>query len=190
MNDPLAGYRKQINERRITTLIWPADQPCPVEKGQMYELQSCTIEIEQPSRKLIKGRQAEWHVKFVRHEVDRPQLLRYIPPTRAPTGDDGNLNLTDTERARRESAYTSTSHAASPHEPESVGPDWEDKRRGERELERQAARKSMERQDAEIDKAAARLKQVGKTLGANGHDLTHLLEDVYERLATEERDAA
>lgn len=191
MPDPLAGFRRLINERRVTTLVWPASDPCPVERGERFELQSCTIEIDKVSRKLVKGRPAEWHVTFIRHEEDVPQLLRFTPPTRAPRSTDGNLTLTDTERARRESAYTSTSHAASPHEPESVGADWEDKRRGERELERQKARKERMSEAAlerEAKQAAARLKQVVLTSGRKGRDLTPLLADVFERLAREERE--
>lgn len=193
MTDPLQGQRKAVNERTTTMLRWPAKKPCPVSKGDRYELQSCVIEIDTVSRKIIKGRPAEWQATFIRHEQDTVNLLRFTPPTRAPRAEDSSIGLTDTEKARREGSYTSTAHAASPHEPESVGPDWEDKHAAERELARQTegkARMTADRQDAEVDKAAARLKQVGRTLGRNGRDLTHMLDDVLERLAREEGEAA
>jgi len=193
MNDPLKGLRKGINDREIKTLIWPASAPCPVEKGERYELQSCVIEIDKVSRKLIKGREAEWQATFVRHEQERVNLLRAAPPKRAPDESDAHLGLSETEKARREGQYTTSRFAAMSDEPESVGPDWEDKKRGERELERQKERQKrfdQTRQDQDVDRAAARLKQVGKTLGANGVDLTHMLDDIVERLALEEKEAA
>jgi len=194
MKDPLAGFRRAILNREVTVLRYPADhEPLP-ERGAKYPVgQNLVIEIEKVGRKIIKGQPAEWHVTFIRHEKDVPQLLRFTPPTRAPGNQDGALDLTATERARRESAYTSTSHSASPHEPESVGPDWKDTRKAERELERQEARKArlnVERQDQEVERAAARVKQVGKTLGAKGIDLTDELAGIYERLADAERKAA
>lgn len=191
--DPLAGYRKAINAREVKVLRWPADKPCPVKRGERFTLQSCVIEIDTVNRKLVKGKAAEWHATFIRHEQDRINLLRFTPPTRAPHQSDSQLGMTETEKARREGNYTSSLKSASPHEPESVGPDWVDKNAPERELRRQEERKAAmttERADAEVDKAAARLKQVAKTLGRNGHDLTGLLADVYERLAREEREAA
>jgi hypothetical protein len=189
--DPLAGYRRAINAREITTLIWPAALPCPVNKGEMYELQSCVIEIEQPSRKLVKGRPAEWHVKFVRHEVDRVNLLRASPPMRAPSADDAHLDLSDTERARREGQYTTSRYAAMPDEPESVGPDWEDKRRGERELRRNEDRRAVDKEAIARDglrTLKARSAQTILALGAKGYDVTPCLNDIYERLAQEERE--
>ena len=201
MTDPLQGQRKAVNERKATMLRWPAtkvvrDQtihlPCPLEKGDRFELQSCAIEIDTVTRKLIKGRPAEWQATFIRHEQDTVNLLRFTPPTRAPRAEDSSIGLTDTEKARREGSYTSTAHAASPHEPESVGPDWEDKHAAERELARQTQRRermTTEQQDREVDKAAARLKQVYKTMGRNGTDLTYVLEDLYKRMANDEREA-
>lgn len=49
---------------------------------------------------------------------------------------------------------------------------------------------TVERNDAEVDRAAAMLKQVGRTVGRKGVDLTPHLAEIYERLAQMERDAA
>jgi hypothetical protein len=193
VTDPLAGKRKAINEGKVTVLRYPASKPCPIEVGEKHTLQSCVIEVERITRKLIKGKEAEWHVTFIRHEEDRPYLLRFTPPAHADRDDRRDADASAIERARVESAYTSTTHAASPHEPESVGPDWEDKHKAERELERQKAREerfNVERQNQEVDRAAARVKQVGKTLGEKGVDLTEDLAEIYARLAAMEKKAA
>jgi hypothetical protein len=182
-----------VNERKARILQWPHAGRCPVEVGERFELQSCVIEITRVRESLKAGADPLWIAEFTRHEEERPQLLRFVPPTRQPSHKDENLDLSETERARRESAYTSTSHAASPHEPESVGADWEDKRRGERELERQTARKAAmtaKDSDAEIDRAADALKRRGKALGRKGIDLTDTLAEIYARLAAAEKEAA
>lgn len=182
-----------MNERKARILQWPHAGKCPVEVGERFELQSCVIEITRVRESLKAGADPLWIAEFTRHEEEKPQLLRFVPPTRQPSRSDDNLDLSATERARRESAYTSTSHAASPHEPETVGADWEDKNRGKRELERQAAyreRMDEERTLVEATKLAARVKQEVIARGAKGEDLTHLLADVYERLAGDQKEAA
>lgn len=146
MSDPLAGYRQDINEGKVRVLRYPASKPCPLRVAERYPLQSCIIEIERVIRKLIKGKEAEWHVTFIRHEQDRPYMLRFTPPAHAERNDRKDADAATIERARVESAYTSTTHSASPHEPESVGPDWEDKHKAERELKRQKAREERERE--------------------------------------------
>lgn len=145
MTDPLAGYRNEIANREVQMLRYPAARQCPVNKGDRFEIRGwLTIEIDRVVRKLIKGRPAEWHVTWIRHEKDRPQLLRFTPPTRAPRQADSYIGLSERERARREGNYTTSSHAASPHEPESVGPDWEDPGKMRREIDRQSARRELE----------------------------------------------
>lgn len=154
MSDPLAGYRKDINEGKVRVLRYPASKPCPLRVAERYPLQSCVIEIERVIRKLIKGKEAEWHVTFIRHEQDRAYMLRFTPPAHAERNDRKDADAATIERARVESAYTSTTHSASPHEPESVGPDWEDKHKAERE-----ARRQEERQGREIE----RVQQAAKS---------------------------
>lgn len=195
MKDPLAGKRTAINNRDISVLIWPAvdDQgrslPCPVAKGDRFKIRSVEIEIENPTRKLPKGRKAEWHATFVRHERDRPQLLRRVP-SGIPDGPDHVAGRSEQERARVESAYTSSPRQALVDEPESVGPDWKDHGVAEREKRRQDDRREVLDQEAEVMKAAARLKQVGKEQARKGKDLTPLLADIYARLAAETKEAA
>lgn len=181
MTDPLAGLRTQIVDWQLKVLRWPADQPCPVKVGDRFPIRggTITIEINRVTRKLVRGKGAEWHATFIRHEKDRPQLLRFTPPTRPPRVADQLIGLTETERARRESAYTSSLNQASPEEPESVGPDWEDPHRMNRELNRQHARREqeIERQEAAARRELGRLLR-GLTLDQREEmlrDLCHLL---------------
>lgn len=189
MPDPLAGFRDKINNGDIAVLRFPADQPCPVVKGDSFELRSCSIVIESVNRKLPAGKPAEWHVQFVRMDVDRPQLLRRVP-SGLPTPHDKHDGLSAIERARRESAYTSSPKQALVDEPESVGPDWKDMGAAQREKRRLENRREVMDQEAEVMKVAARLKQVGKEQTRKGRDITYLLEDIYARLAEETKEAA
>lgn len=199
MKDPLAGKRKAIARKDVTVLIWPAVNskgellPAPVAKGERYEVHGVPeILIESCNRKLPAGKPPEWHATFVRLEVDRPQLLRRVP-SGLPSSADRADGRSDVERARVESAYTSSARLALVDEPESVGPDWKDPGVAEREKNRQEAvkaRMSEERVLREATNLAARVKQEVIERGSKGEDLTHLLADVYARLAKERKEAA
>ena len=159
MKDPLAGMRLGIAERKIKVLRWPADVPCPVKKGDRFEIRGVVIQIESINRKIVKGAPAEWHATFIRHEPDRVHLLRQAPPVHAGSEKDLDLDISAEERARRDGNYTSSRVSAMPMEPESVGPEWEDPRAAEKELMRQTARKDIERQRME-QAAKSRLNRV------------------------------
>lgn len=163
MKDPLAGWRQSIAEGKVKVLRYPADQDCPVEKGQRFEIRGLTIEIESIKRKINKGMPAEWHVTFVRHEPDRVFLLRQAPPVHAGSEKDLDMDLSATERARRDGSYTSSRVSAVPMEPESVGPEWVDPKAAERVLWRQQARSEIERQRME-QAAKSRLNRLLKGL--------------------------
>lgn len=181
--------------RGTKVLVWPAvDEesktvPCPVEKGQRIPVPGVpVIEIESVNRKLPAGRKAEWHATFIRHEVDRPQLLRRVPSGLASSVRD-HVGLSESEKARIDGNYTSSlALSLGKEEPESVGADWSDPKAGEREVQRQMDRRETIRQEDELLKVAARLKQVGKQSSRNGRNLTPLLKDIYARLAEEERE--
>jgi hypothetical protein len=193
MSDPLKGQRRAVLSGEINVFRWPHKGPCPVSVGNRFPVGHIEVEITRVKESLKAGRLPLWIAEFTRIEPDTVHLLRSAPPAHDDGAEQHDLDDREIRKAAAASAYTSSPYAAVPNEPESVGPDWEDKKRGERELERQQVRKArmtVEQSDAEVDKAAARLKQVGKTLGRNGRDLTELLADVYERLAEEEREAA
>lgn len=191
MRDPLAGKRRDIAARKVKVLIWPAvDEkgvtiPAPVEKGDRFQVSGVpVIEIEKVTRKFPAGRKAEWHATFVRHEVDRPQLLRRVP-SGLPSSDREHVGLTEQEKARRESAYTSSlALSLGREEPESVGPDWDDPGVAEREENRRKALAEVNTEEANrkaARKIRAKLDEAPR-LGRMGKDLTPQLEDIYRRL--------
>lgn len=186
--DPLEGKRKEITQGIRDgkgTFVLTAET---VKKGELYHLSAGTIRIDKVSGKLVTGKGREWAVSFTLLREDRPQLLRRVP-SGLPDGPGHSAGGSDIERARIESAYTSSPRQAIVDEPESVGPDWEDMGRAERETRRQKAvndRMTEEKILVEATKLAARVKQEVIERGANGKDLTPLLSDVYERLAQDE----
>jgi hypothetical protein len=193
MTDPLKGQRRAVLSGEINVFRWPHKGPCPVSVGNRFPVGHIEVEITRVKESLKAGRLPLWIAEFTRIEPDTVHLLRSAPPAHDDGAEQHDLDDREIRKAAAASAYTSSPYAAVPNEPESVGPDWEDKKRGERELERQQVRKArmtVEQSDAEVDKAAARLKQVGKTLGRRGVDLTDDLRDIYERLAEMERKAA
>lgn len=158
MKDPLAGFRDRINNREVSVVRWPNVPVAPVVAGQEFSLRSCVIRMDAPTRKLVKGKW-EWQASFTRIEVDRPQLLRRVP-SGMPDGPDKTVGLSDIERARVESAYTSSAHQALVREPESVGPDWRDAGRAEREARRLESAREMARERDEQNERA----QLGRLL--------------------------
>jgi hypothetical protein len=193
MTDPLKGQRRRVLSGEINVFRWPHKGPCPVSVGNRFPVGHIEVEITRVKESLKAGRLPLWIAEFTRIEPDTVHLLRSAPPAHDDGAEQHDLDDREIRKAAAASAYTSSPYAAVPNEPESVGPDWGDKKRGERELERQQVRKAritVEQSDAEVDKAAARLKQVGKTLGRRGVDLTDDLRDIYERLAEMERKAA
>lgn len=179
MTDPLAGKRTAIADGKLQVLRWPADRPCPVNTGDRYPLRGgITIEIERVTRKLIKGKGAEWHAVFIRHEQDRVYLLRRTP-SGMPSGYGEQDGLTDIERARREGNYTSSQQQALHREPESVGPDWKDPGVAEREQRRMEARAMEEavRREEAIRRALGRV-----TAGLTIEQRLHLLGQIESAL--------
>lgn len=166
MKDPLAGKRRGIINRETKVLIWPAVNnegvtvPCPVEKGDRFNVSGVpVIEIEKVARKLPAGRRAEWHATYIRHEVDRPQLLRRVP-SGLPSKASEHVGLTEQEKARRESAYTSSlALSLGREEPESVGPDWDDPGVAEREDRRKAAQRERQH-EREVQATKSRLNRL------------------------------
>lgn len=139
--------------RGAKVLVWPAVDAssqmlaCPVEKGQRIPVEGIpVIEIEAVTRKLPAGRKAEWHATFIRHEEDRPQLLRRVPSGLA-TSTREHVGLSEIEKARRDGAYTSSPALALNDESESVGPDWEDRGRMNRKVTHLKDRESVRAED-------------------------------------------
>jgi hypothetical protein len=137
--DPLAGMRRAINDRELSTLRWPlivdgAERPCPVAVGQVIELRTCHIEITRIERSKGGAKLSRlWLAFFARHDkrADKPILLS--AGTGAPYTDDPAQALGLREDVFHGSALTldaieeeerSAEHknAGEPLEPESVPP--------------------------------------------------------------------
>ena len=146
MNDPLRGMRRAIAQGKVRVLRWPADEECPVKKGERYKVQAIEIEIETIQRKIVKGKPPEWHATYVRIERDRVHLLRQAPPVHATHERDLDLDADLAERARRDGQYTSSRLTAVPDEPESVGPDWKDPDSEKRRLRHKEHRADQEKE--------------------------------------------
>lgn len=178
--------RRDIAERKLQVLRWPADGPCPVEKGERFKILGFVIEIETIQRKLIPGRPAEYHVTFIRHEPDRVYLLRQGKPVNADQKKDVDIDLPAAERARRDGEYTASRVSSMQMEPESVGPDWKDKQAPQNEERRQRSRMEMRRED-EVRKVSRQLKlhadRVIHETHSQGRDITYMLSDIFARLA-------
>lgn len=178
--------RRDIAERKLQVLRWPADGPCPVEKGERFKVLGFVIEIETIQRKLIPGKPAEYHVTFIRHEPDRVYLLRQGKPVNADQKKDVDIDLPAAERARRDGEYTASRVSAMQMEPESVGPEWKDKHAPRNEERRQRDRSAVRGED-EVRKHIRRMKlqasRVVLETHRGGKDITHMLADIYARLA-------
>jgi len=170
MSDPLKGMRRAIAQGKMRVLRWPADQDCPVEKGERFKVQSIEIEIESIQRKIVKGKPPEWHATYIRHEKDRHYYLRQAPPVHATHEKDQDLDADMAERARKDGHYTSSRLTAVPDEPETVGPDWKDPGAERRRLRHKEHRKEVERERRE------RLlhRRLGEALKAADDD-THVM---------------
>jgi hypothetical protein len=183
--DPLAGKRRDLQSGKLRVLVWPDSPEPPVSPGERFYLQGVRIDIERVERKIIKGRPAEWHATFSREEDEVKYLLRATPPSHADSQEDRELDAEGIHRAAVESAYTSSPVAAISGEPESVGPDWEDRGRAAREVQHQEARKAArdrERFDAELTRIQSRFRQEARERFNRGEDPDPLFAAVWHAL--------
>ena len=186
MTDPLKGQRRAVLSGEINVFRWPHKGPCPVSVGNRFPVGHIEVEITRVKESLKAGRLPLWIAEFTRIEPDTVHLLRSAPPVHDDGAEQHDLDDREIRKAAAASAYTSSPYAAVPNEPESVGPDWEDKKRGERELKRQGDRRQLkaEREAREASRMVrARVKEV--VAGAKGEDLTHMFTDIYARLQKE-----
>ena len=128
MKDPLAGHREAINRAQTTVLTYPADKPCPLQVGMVFQLRACRVEIRQePVRRIMKGR-AEWHCPLAVIWPDRvyiPRASYSAPPVTSAdydsTGQVPPPGANEIDKGR-DGNYTSSVHMGLPDEPEGVSP--------------------------------------------------------------------
>lgn len=179
-DDPFLGRRRATADQvrdgaKVIVFAAPGNNPvCPVRKGEIYHLPSGRIQIDTFTRKVIKGREAEWHIEFIRLERDRVLLLRQTVPGPRPYETAKEPTAEEIERARLDGNYTS-SHDQSDggtDAGEAVPTDWDDKgaaeRRDRARRERAEIRGEEDRRrekraaKAKIDEAYAALSDEGK----------------------------
>lgn len=156
-------------EEELPAVLSFSEQP-NVEPGDVFVFKSELVNGEDlPKVYLrvvstpIRGKKGDWRVNYMKVGFDTDEYLA------------------------KSTGYTENPLVAIDDLP--VAPkSWQDAGVGERELRRQMDRKEVLKQEDEILKAAARLRQVGKQSSRKGRDLTFMLKDIYDRLAEEERE--
>lgn len=169
--DPLVGRRTEISnaiKQGAQVLIFPDSDECPVRKGERYHLVSGVILIDRVTRKMEKGKsEREWHVEFIRLMTERDYFMRRTPPN---LGTPESASETD-EQARIESSYTANA-TKSIDEIATVPPDWEDRNKGVREVNRLDAQREVQQQ-RQAQAAKSRLNRL--LAGAKTPEQTQLL---------------
>jgi hypothetical protein len=155
-DDPFAGRRVEMNRsigRGGKVLVLPAsDSTEPVMKGEVYHFTCGKILIDKVGRKIIKGREAEWHIEFTFLGVERDFFMRRTPPN---LGTPESASETE-EDARIESSYTSNATKAL-DDLATVPPDWEDRGATERKVIQLKDRDDMRAsEDAKRQRKAAK----------------------------------
>lgn len=94
MTDPLAGQREAINANEIEALTFPYFDPeagkvipCPVKRGQVFELRACRITLLTPER-IGKHRRWQWRVPFMRTKRVSRDKVRLLSKHGEPYTDD------------------------------------------------------------------------------------------------------
>lgn len=124
VSDPLAGQREAVNGG-AESLLWPSIDakgnrlPCPVKRGETFELRSCRITITKIHR-LGRAQGWQWRAEFIRTKrvaADRVHLLA----KRGGYTDDPRqaLQAREQEGGWREVAE----NLGPPPEPEAVPPE-------------------------------------------------------------------
>lgn len=127
--DPLAGQRAAINNGTVDALVFvyfepgtTRRRPCPVKRGDSFELRSCRITCGTPQRIGKHGRW-EWRVPFVRHKRVTADKVRLLAPHGGYTDDPrGAMSAPDTapdDDHWREVAE----NTGPPPEPEAIDPE-------------------------------------------------------------------
>jgi len=187
--DPLAGQRKGLADGTASRLIYPGGSPCPVTPGEMFTLRGgVEITITSCVRRLKSGKH-RWECAFERRVPEKTLFLRRVPPIRElEADDDGKVappTLSDIERARLESSYTTTARGAVPDTGGVVDPDWHDQGKEKREEMRLQAVKDIkhdELRDRKVRQVRAKLAMVGVWETQHGVDSLPTLDRLLSEL--------
>ncbi len=163
--DPFAGCRKYTSDLvrgGAKMIVFPApgkDPVCPVSKGEIYHLPGERIQVDTVTRKVMKGREAEWHIGYIRLARDRVLLLRQTVPGPRPYETAKEPTADEIERARIDGNYTSSYEKSDggTDAGEAVPIDWED-----RGLDDRRARARKDRAEIRGEEDRRREKRAAK----------------------------
>lgn len=165
---------------------WKGGIPCVWKEGEKIVIEDHRLWIQILTVNFGDG---QWDIKYLLAD-HRPNFMAKSSGITHDQSKAMPTKYTDPDGVERE-------------EVEGVPRDWHDKGVAHRKMKRQEAiadersafmdseesrKMVVEQAEAEVDKLAARVKQVGKQSGRRGRYLTGMLDDIYARLAEEERD--
>ncbi|HTU16328.1 MAG TPA: hypothetical protein VMF31_14160 [Solirubrobacterales bacterium] len=165
--DPFLGRRRSTGDEvregaKVIVFPAPGKNPvCPVLKGEIYHLAGERILVDTVTRKVIKGRDAEWHIGFIRLQRDRVLLLRQTVPGPRQNETVKEPTAEEVERARIDGNYTSSRHQSDggTDAGEAVPTDWVDKgAEARRDLAREHRAEIRGKEDQLRQKRAAKAK--------------------------------
>lgn len=128
MRDPIAGQREAINEGKADALLFTYFEPgtteikpCPVKRGDSFELRTCRITCGTPMRIGKHGRW-QWRVPVTRHKRVSADKVRLLDKRSGYTDDPRSAlsaaNITDDEHWREVAE-----NLGPPPEPEAIDPE-------------------------------------------------------------------
>lgn len=126
--DPIAGQREAINEGTSDALLFPyfdpatsKVKPCPVKRGQEFELRACRITCGTPMR-IGKHGAWQWRVPITRHQRVTADKVRLLDKRGGYT-DDPRAALTAANLSEDEHWREVPENLGPPPEPEAIDPE-------------------------------------------------------------------
>lgn len=126
--DPIAGQREAINTGAADALLFPyfdreanTVRPCPVKRGQTFELRECRITCGTPIR-IGKHGQWQWRVPITRHKRVTKDKVRLLDKRGGYT-DDPRAALPAANTAPDDHWREVPENLGPPPEPEAIDPE-------------------------------------------------------------------
>jgi hypothetical protein len=192
--DPLKGHRARISQTvrsGARAFILPAKDAesnliaCPVKKGELYHLVCGQVLIERVQRRLVKSKDPEWHVDFIRLVTDKDYFLRRTVPAADPDVIVKPPTADDIRRATIDGNYLSGSPDKDGDPLPVVPLDWVDRGREEREARRLTDRRSLQAEEEtrrQMKAIKAQMTSVCVGMVRQGLDPAPILERFVDQL--------
>jgi hypothetical protein len=191
-NDPLAGYREEINSGERDHVTWSDDgQGCPVERGEVFHLRSCMVQVVSTKR-VQKGRQWLWLARLRVLRADTPQMLtRGLRLTKDPRqalrgqDDHGSTTLQSVEPLDNPAnLYAPPEPEVVPHEVVKDLPTTVAARARFEEARQDTIRQNLDRSLAsQLREVGVRARNTGVDLGTEYEELEDILARMKQKVA-------